>query len=159
MRNLAFLSVLFFLTGCAAQEEAILANAQAAAHARCPGFFADMIDRNAALARAGMQAGTWHNEALAQIKSALDECNKGEASPVLAVVREADRHRAEIAERCKTPTEIGMSESQVYRSCWGRPDHVNRTETVGHVREQWVYKDFGYLYLDDGIVTAKQTRE
>jgi len=32
---------------------------------------------------------------------------------------------------------------------------VNRTVTAGHVREQWVYP-VGYLYFDNGILTAIQ---
>jgi hypothetical protein len=70
-----------------------------------------------------------------------------------------DRRYAEIHERCKRPTRIGMRAVQVVNSCWGSPDHINRTETLGHVREQWVYPALGYLYLDDGVVVAMQTRQ
>ena len=70
-----------------------------------------------------------------------------------------DQRLAAIDKRCKTPTRIGMRAAEVVRSCWGNPEHVNRTETAGHVREQWVYPGLGYLYLQDGIVVARQTRE
>lgn len=38
---------------------------------------------------------------------------------------------------------------------WGAPQEINRTTTAGHVNEQWVYVR-GYLYLDNGILTAIQ---
>lgn len=59
--------------------------------------------------------------------------------------------------RCiDAPTEIGMSEDQVKASCWGKPQEVNTTETAGHIDEQWIYHDRGYLYFHDGILTTKQ---
>ena len=52
--------------------------------------------------------------------------------------------------------EIGMSELDVKMSSWGEPNEINRTETKYGVREQWVYDNGKYIYLDDGIVTAIQ---
>ena len=52
--------------------------------------------------------------------------------------------------------EIGMSELDVKMSSWGEPNEINRTETKYGVREQWVYDDGRYIYLDDGIVTSIQ---
>jgi hypothetical protein len=49
---------------------------------------------------------------------------------------------------------IGMTADEV-RSIWGIPTDVNRTETVNGVSEQWVYTN-GYVYLDNGVVTAIQ---
>lgn len=50
---------------------------------------------------------------------------------------------------------IGMAASEVLSSTWGKPKDINKTTTVYSVSEQWVY-DKGYIYLEDGIVTAIQ---
>lgn len=53
---------------------------------------------------------------------------------------------------------IGMTEGQVLAS-WGSPESVNRTIFKNHTREQWIYSQwphFGYLYFDNGILTAQQ---
>lgn len=57
----------------------------------------------------------------------------------------------------KVEPAIGMTEAEVYASTWGAPQKVNTTETAAGKREQWVY-DVGYIYLDNGIVTAIQER-
>lgn len=56
----------------------------------------------------------------------------------------------------KSDPEIGMSASEVKNSTWGNPDDINRTTTAFGVHEQWVYDYRGYIYLDDGVVTAIQ---
>ena len=53
--------------------------------------------------------------------------------------------------------EIGMTAEEVENTSWGKPDAVNETKTRYGVHEQWVYEGKGYVYLDDGIVTAIQT--
>ena len=42
----------------------------------------------------------------------------------------------------------------------GHPDSINRTEYSFFIREQWVYNigKYHYVYLEDGIVTAIQTK-
>ena len=55
--------------------------------------------------------------------------------------------------------EIGFTETMVEEAI-GRPDSVNRTTYSYFMREQWVYNkgDYRYIYLEDGIVTAIQTK-
>ena len=55
--------------------------------------------------------------------------------------------------------EIGFTEAMVEEAI-GQPDSVNRTTYSYYVREQWVYNegDYRYIYLEDGIVTAIQTK-
>lgn len=50
---------------------------------------------------------------------------------------------------------IGMTEDEVLASSWGRPSSRNTTTTKGGIHEQWVYRR-GYLYFDNGILTAIQ---
>jgi hypothetical protein len=52
--------------------------------------------------------------------------------------------------------EIGMTKDEVLDSKWGRPDDINKTITEYGTSEQWVYDDKGYIYFDDGVVTAIQ---
>ena len=51
--------------------------------------------------------------------------------------------------------QIGMTDEQVKLS-WGNPGKINRTVTVNHVREQWVYGSSTYLYFDNGVLTSFQ---
>ncbi|MGM9598963.1 MAG: hypothetical protein ACI3VY_03485 [Faecousia sp.] len=58
----------------------------------------------------------------------------------------------------KKAPEIGMTMDEVLASTWGGPNKRNKTETVYGTHEQWVYNDRGYIYFDNGIVTAIQTK-
>ena len=51
---------------------------------------------------------------------------------------------------------IGMTADEVRESTWGEPIKINKTTTEYGVDEQWVYDDYKYIYLEDGIVTAIQ---
>lgn len=51
---------------------------------------------------------------------------------------------------------IGMTADEVRESKWGKPQKVNKTTTKYGVDEQWVYPNYKYIYLEDGIVTAIQ---
>lgn len=56
----------------------------------------------------------------------------------------------------KVPPAIGMTASEVRDSSWGGPDKINKTTYEFGVHEQWVYSDYRYVYLEDGIVTTVQ---
>lgn len=51
---------------------------------------------------------------------------------------------------------IGMMESEVMNSNWGKPEKINKTTTKYGTSEQWVYDGYKYIYLNNGIVTAIQ---
>jgi len=64
---------------------------------------------------------------------------------------------AEVKALAKTQgVRIGMTQQEVLDSSWGKPNKVNRTITANGTREQWVYDNGGYLYIDNGILTAIQ---
>ena len=70
-----------------------------------------------------------------------------------------DRERNErndIATRRREGVRIGMTQSQVLQSSWGKPQQVNRTSTSRGAREQWVYSIRDYLYFEDGMLTTIQ---
>lgn len=72
---------------------------------------------------------------------------------------EADRKRvAAAAADCKRRGGVasGMTREQVYASCWGRPERINKTITGGRIHEQLVYGR-NYVYLDNGVVSTIQT--
>lgn len=54
--------------------------------------------------------------------------------------------------------QIGMTADQVRRSAWGSPDKINKDTYSWGVKEQWVYNDYGYVYLENGIVTSISER-
>ena len=58
----------------------------------------------------------------------------------------------------KTAPTIGMTSAEVLASTWGAPNKTNTTETAYGIHEQWVYNDRGYIYFDNGIVTAIQKK-
>lgn len=78
----------------------------------------------------------------------------------LEMVAAAERYRKqearEKARKKKEGVSIGMSQQDVIDSSWGRPEHVNTTTTARGTRQQWVYGSRGYLYFDDGVLTAIQ---
>lgn len=53
---------------------------------------------------------------------------------------------------------IGISAESALKR-FGRPQKVNRTTTASGVREQWVYDDGQYVYVENGRVTAIQQSE
>ncbi|KGE16617.1 hypothetical protein [Paenibacillus wynnii] len=60
------------------------------------------------------------------------------------------------AESLLTSPSIGMSANELLNSKWGKPKDINKTITEYGTSEQWVYSDYRYVYLEDGIVTAIQ---
>lgn len=54
---------------------------------------------------------------------------------------------------------VGMTRAQVYASCWGKPERINKTITGSHTREQLVYHGYNYLYLVDGVLSSIQTSQ
>lgn len=78
----------------------------------------------------------------------------------VALTRETARANAKAeqerkAARKKEGVTIGMSQQEVVESNWGRPRKINRTTRASGTSEQWVY-DGGYLYFENGILTAIQ---
>ena len=62
-------------------------------------------------------------------------------------------------ERCGTgPARLGMTTDEAIHTSWCFPDKTNTTETAGHFHEQWVYGSRGYLYFENGRLTAIQTQ-
>jgi hypothetical protein len=51
---------------------------------------------------------------------------------------------------------IGMTGNQVIATCWGKPEHVNRTQTGTSTFDQYVYSDDRFLYFRDGVLTSMQ---
>lgn len=70
-----------------------------------------------------------------------------------SIMDEMDR---EINRQTKKEPAIGMTAEQVEASTWGKPKDINKTTYSWGVKEQWVYPNYRYIYLEDGIVTAIQ---
>lgn len=68
------------------------------------------------------------------------------------------RRLDEAAKKPKEPR-IGMTAEEVKKSTWGEPKSINKNTYEWGVHEQWVYSDYNYIYLEDGIVTAIQEHE
>ncbi|MFJ5790313.1 hypothetical protein ACIP9G_09485 [Lysinibacillus sp. NPDC093197] len=59
-------------------------------------------------------------------------------------------------ERSQQGVRIGMTQEEVLLSNWGKPLDINKTTNAYGTSEQWVYRDFNYLYFEDGILTTIQ---
>ena len=55
--------------------------------------------------------------------------------------------------------QVGMTAEEVINTSWGEPDKKNITEAYYGTHEQWVYRGKGYVYFEDGVVTAVQRSE
>ena len=53
---------------------------------------------------------------------------------------------------------VGMSSSEVESSKWGKPDKINKDTYSWGTSEQWVYNDYGYVYIKNGKVTSVSER-
>jgi Na+-transporting methylmalonyl-CoA/oxaloacetate decarboxylase gamma subunit len=49
---------------------------------------------------------------------------------------------------------IGMSPDEAEKA-WGYPAHINKSNVLGHLSEQWVYNR-GYLYFEGDFLTSIQ---
>lgn len=64
-------------------------------------------------------------------------------------------HRAQLAK--KPAAAIGMTKEQVRnKTNWGEPNSINTTTNKYGTHEQWVYRDYQYLYFDNGKLTTIQ---
>lgn len=63
------------------------------------------------------------------------------------------------AAKKKQGVTVGMAEQEVLDSQWGRPTHINITQTSRGTRQQWVYGSGHYLYFEDGILQSIQTKK
>ena len=90
----------------------------------------------------------------------IDSWFRSHGQSDLADHRIADkkRHAEVMAEEAKCAAgkpKIGMTKAEAFKT-WCEPWTVNTTETAGGTREQWVYKDRGYLYFENGVLVAIQ---
>ncbi len=76
---------------------------------------------------------------------------KKETYTFLSISTEIPKEKKE-----KPEPAIGMTANEILNSKWGEPKSKNKTTTAYGTSEQWVYSNYRYIYLDDGIVTAIQ---
>lgn len=63
---------------------------------------------------------------------------------------------SKIDEKVSEEPYVGMSREKLSNSTWGKPKDINKTTTKYGVSEQWVYSNYRYVYLEEGIVTEIQ---
>lgn len=64
-----------------------------------------------------------------------------------AETRERTKGTKAIEERTNNPqsVSVGMTKEEVLIEGWGKPEKINKTQTVDHTLEQWVYKGNKYF--------------
>lgn len=88
-------------------------------------------------------------------KQSIEIVKKIKAEKKERDVRLAMENKLDAAKRKKEGVQIGMSQEDVRRSSWGRPNSIHRTTTSNGTHEQWVY-DGNYLYFENGQLTTIQ---
>ncbi|WP_088226118.1 hypothetical protein [Desulfosporosinus sp. FKB] len=91
---------------------------------------------------------------LQQYQADLDAEAKAQAAADAKAQAETDAKAKALAKT--RGVKIGMTAQEILDSAWGKPNKINRTVTTFGTHEQWVYDNGGYLYLDNGILTAVQ---
>jgi hypothetical protein len=51
---------------------------------------------------------------------------------------------------------VGMTADQVIATCWGKPEHINHTQTGTQTFDQYVYSNNRNLYFQDGVLRSFQ---
>lgn len=72
---------------------------------------------------------------------------------------QTEKRLADAAEKKRKKSQgvsIGMSQTDVLESSWGKPKRINRTINKYKTREQWVYGNGYYLYFEDGVLSSIQ---
>ncbi len=71
---------------------------------------------------------------------------------------EFKEQKSEQQENQNYDPKIGMTKEEIRNSKWGEPDKINKDEYAWGTSEQWVYRNRGYIYFKNGIVTSIQHR-
>lgn len=71
---------------------------------------------------------------------------------------EREKQKEEDNKLAKSNPKVGMTSSEVRKSKWGSPDKINKDTYSWGTKEQWVYNKYGYVYLENGIVTSVSER-
>lgn len=127
------------------------------------GFFVDLVhDRDLTKKPEGLAGVQYSREYFRDAQSADDYSNHQIASSE-AFKEKLDREAAEYVQSLRDEEElkksnpaIGMTKSQVEKCAWGKPDRKNISEYSWGIEEQWVYDGKGYVYFENGVVTAIQ---
>jgi hypothetical protein len=78
------------------------------------------------------------------------------ASTFAVETTEVDLVKAEAECKRRGEPRVGMTAKQVEATCWGKPGHVDRRESVRGVVERYVYGTDKKLILHNGVVTSVQ---
>jgi hypothetical protein len=147
MRKLASATLILAISACtqappsssplANSQEQLLATIERTEHSGCP-HTALRLHKAAMLEREAIQSNS---------VAALEQSTQ--AVIALANICKLER------ENCGTgPARLGMTTEQAIHTAWCFPDEKNTTEIAGHIREQWISRGRGYLYFDNGQITA-----
>lgn len=90
-------------------------------------------------------------------RARAEKLERERASAAQAVIQQPLTYNPP-ANRVAPDPAIGMNEYEASNTMWGRPETINRTVTRNGTREQWVYGEGRYLYLENGRVTAISSR-
>jgi len=92
-------------------------------------------------------------------RARIEKLERERLAAAEAVIRRPTAASQLPAQSVSADPTIGMTAHEAMTSTWGQPETKNRTVTKYGSREQWVYGEGRYLYLEDGRVTAISSRQ
>lgn len=91
------------------------------------------------------------------INEELQYKHKLYTTSLMSIHKTSDNTELPLTIKVKDP-KIGMNKKEIESSTWGYPDKKNSDTYSWGTREQWVYKNKGYIYFENGKVTSISER-
>jgi hypothetical protein len=117
----------------------------------------------AAVCGAGTAVADDFDKRLAALNAVIPYGGKGrpmseaESKELKAAQEKAIKERVYVTNLYPGNIAIGMTETQVINSQWGRPKYKKTSTYQWGTYAQWVYESGNYLYFDNGILSSITT--
>lgn len=91
-------------------------------------------------------------------RARIEKLEKDRLAAAQEVVKSPATNTATSQRAIESSPKVGMGEYDAENTMWGRPAERNRTVTARGSREQWVFGNGRFAYLENGRVTAVSSR-
>lgn len=91
-------------------------------------------------------------------RARIEKLEKDRLAAAQEVVRSPSTAPSVSQRAIESAPKVGMGEYDAENTMWGRPAERNRTVTARGTREQWVFGNGRFAYLENGRVTAVSSR-
>lgn len=91
-------------------------------------------------------------------RARAEKLEKDRLSAAQEVVKAPGTNSSTSQRAIESAPKVGMGEYDAANTMWGQPAERNRTVTARGSREQWVFGNGRFVYLENGRVTAVSIR-